>query len=33
VARQLMERGYAKVFALKGGWREWREKGYPVETK
>jgi len=28
-----MERGYGKVFALKGGWQEWHDKGYPVETK
>jgi 3-mercaptopyruvate sulfurtransferase SseA len=25
--------GYAKVYALKGGWDEWYEAKYPVEEK
>jgi rhodanese-related sulfurtransferase len=29
----LIERGYKKVYALKGGWREWAASGYPVEKK
>jgi 3-mercaptopyruvate sulfurtransferase SseA len=33
VARELMGMGYGKVFALKGGWREWKGAGYPVEAK
>jgi rhodanese-related sulfurtransferase len=33
VARTLIKMGYSKVYALKGGWREWESKGYPVEAK
>jgi rhodanese-related sulfurtransferase len=29
----LMEIGYTKVYALKGGWREWVKAGYPTEKK
>jgi 3-mercaptopyruvate sulfurtransferase SseA len=25
--------GYLRVFALKGGWDEWKNRGYPVEAK
>jgi 3-mercaptopyruvate sulfurtransferase SseA len=25
--------GYADVYALKGGWREWFRTKYPVEEK
>ena len=25
--------GYGKVYALKGGWREWYRARYPVEEK
>jgi len=28
-----MDLGYGKVYALKGGWREWKTAGYPVEKK
>jgi len=28
-----MEMGYTKVYALKGGWREWDKAGYPTEKK
>jgi len=28
-----MEMGYTKVYALKGGWREWAKAGYPTEKK
>jgi rhodanese-related sulfurtransferase len=28
-----MERGYEKVYALKGGWEAWEKAGYPVEPK
>jgi 3-mercaptopyruvate sulfurtransferase SseA len=28
-----MEAGYQKVYALKGGWKEWLASGYPVEEK
>jgi rhodanese-related sulfurtransferase len=33
VAQQLMNMGYTKVFALKGGWDEWEKAGYPTEKK
>jgi len=33
VARQLLEKGFTKVYALKGGWREWQSKEYPTEPK
>ena len=32
-ARKLMEAGYSSVYALKGGWNEWREAQYPMEKK
>jgi hypothetical protein len=25
--------GYTKVYALKGGWREWLKENYPTEKK
>jgi 3-mercaptopyruvate sulfurtransferase SseA len=28
-----MKMGYKNVYALKGGWNEWVEAGYPVEPK
>jgi 3-mercaptopyruvate sulfurtransferase SseA len=28
-----MERGYRKVYALKGGWDAWEDAGYPVQEK
>jgi len=27
----LMQKGYKKVYALKGGWRAWELAKYPVE--
>jgi len=33
VALQLTGRGYKKVYALKGGWRDWEAAKYPVEPK
>jgi rhodanese-related sulfurtransferase len=33
VARKLMELGYTRVYALKGGWNEWKSADYPVEKK
>jgi rhodanese-related sulfurtransferase len=33
VAQKLMEMGYKKVFALKGGWSEWLKANYPTEKK
>jgi 3-mercaptopyruvate sulfurtransferase SseA len=29
----LISMGYPDVYALKGGWQEWREAGYPVVPK
>jgi len=28
-----MDMGYTKVYALKGGWKEWDKAGYPTEKK
>jgi rhodanese-related sulfurtransferase len=33
VAQELIEKGYTKVYALKGGWRDWEKAGYPTEPK
>jgi rhodanese-related sulfurtransferase len=33
VALQMMEKGYIKVYALKGGWDEWLKAGFPTEKK
>jgi len=28
-----MSLGFKDVYALKGGWREWKAAGFPVENK
>jgi len=33
VAERLIEQGITKVFALKGGYGEWRKAEYPLEIK
>jgi rhodanese-related sulfurtransferase len=33
VAQELINRGFTRAKALKGGWKEWKESGYPVEPK
>jgi rhodanese-related sulfurtransferase len=33
VAQKLIEMGYTKVYALKGGWTEWSKGNYPTEKK
>jgi len=33
VAQQLMNLGLTKVYALKGGWKEWEKAGFPTEPK
>jgi rhodanese-related sulfurtransferase len=33
MAQKLMGIGYTKVYALKGGWREWSKANYPIEKK
>jgi rhodanese-related sulfurtransferase len=33
VAQELMKMGYTKVYALKGGWKEWLKANYPTEIK
>jgi rhodanese-related sulfurtransferase len=29
----MMDQGYTKVYALKGGWREWFRAEFPVDEK
>jgi len=33
VAQKFLEKGYSKVYALKGGWHEWVDAKYPTEKK
>jgi len=33
MAQKLMGMGYTKVYALKGGWREWSKANYLTEKK
>jgi rhodanese-related sulfurtransferase len=33
VARQLIELGFTKAYALKGGWNAWEKAGYPTAPK
>jgi rhodanese-related sulfurtransferase len=33
VAQELIKQGYKDVKALKGGWNEWLNKGFPTEPK
>jgi 3-mercaptopyruvate sulfurtransferase SseA len=33
LAQKLMGMGYSKVYALKGGWKEWSKANYPTEKK
>ncbi|MBF0404556.1 MAG: hypothetical protein HQL00_11370 [Nitrospirae bacterium] len=33
MAQILLQMGYTKVYALKGGWNEWEKAQYPVESK
>ncbi len=33
VARKMIDKGYSKAYALKGGWREWFRGKFPVEEK
>ena len=32
-ADNLQKMGYTNVASMAGGWREWKEKGFPVETQ
>jgi rhodanese-related sulfurtransferase len=32
VARQFIQNGYRKVYALKGGWDEWVKAKFPTES-
>jgi rhodanese-related sulfurtransferase len=32
-ARQLIDKGYTRVYALEGGWQAWFRAKYPVEPK
>jgi 3-mercaptopyruvate sulfurtransferase SseA len=33
VAQEFVKNGYAKVYALKGGWTEWEKEKFPTEKK
>ncbi|MBI9083647.1 MAG: hypothetical protein JEZ11_08610 [Desulfobacterales bacterium] len=33
MAQTLQSKGFTKVYALKGGWREWFRSEFPVEEK
>jgi rhodanese-related sulfurtransferase len=33
VALKFMEKGYTKVYALKGGWNGWVGAKFPAENK
>ena len=33
MARQLIDKGFTKVYALKGGWRGWAKAQFPTEKK
>jgi rhodanese-related sulfurtransferase len=33
VAQKLIDMGFTKVYALKGGWNEWLKAGYPTGKK
>lgn len=33
VAQEIIDMGYPKVYALKGGWVEWEKSGHPTEKK
>ena len=33
VASKFQQKGFTKVFALKGGWIEWLGAKYPTEPK
>ena len=30
-AQELIKQGFAQVYALEGGWNEWKEAGFPTE--
>lgn len=33
LALKFTANGYTKVYALKGGWKEWEKAGYPTQAK
>jgi 3-mercaptopyruvate sulfurtransferase SseA len=33
MAQKMIDKGYARVYALKGGWKTWEKSGNPVERK
>jgi rhodanese-related sulfurtransferase len=33
MAQTLIKKGFAKVYALKGGWSQWLKSGFPTEPK
>jgi 3-mercaptopyruvate sulfurtransferase SseA len=33
LVQKLIDKGYTKVYALKGGWNEWVKSKYPLEQR
>jgi rhodanese-related sulfurtransferase len=33
LALQFRDKGYTKVYALRGGWKEWQKAGFPTEKR
>lgn len=33
MAQKIMEKGFTKVYVLRGGWEEWLNANYPTEKK
>jgi 3-mercaptopyruvate sulfurtransferase SseA len=33
MAQQFIAKGFEKVYVLKGGWKEWHQANFPVESK
>ncbi|MEW6532079.1 MAG: rhodanese-like domain-containing protein [Thermodesulfobacteriota bacterium] len=31
MALEFLRAGYPKVFAIKGGWKEWKDSDFPTE--
>jgi len=31
VALEFLKAGYSKVFAIKGGWNEWKASNFPTQ--
>jgi hypothetical protein len=33
MTQKFLENGYTKIYALKGGWKDWLAAGYTTEPK